>query len=501
MNDNPSNLPEKYRLLPQDAPAEQGVLCSLLIDPPRVFAMCEERGVTREWFHIPAHALVFEAMSALWKKKTAGDFITLTTALSDAGTLEQVGGAAFITHLFTYLPTAANASHYLSTVEEKFTLRRIIEVCTRHAAQAYDPLMPAGDLLDAVQAAIMALNRPGADLTDCIRHIRHGLVESVERMELAYRNRGHLQGLPSGFIKLDDMTMGFKPGQLVFVAGRPAMGKSAFLCNIARAIAQSGPGVLFFTLEMSEAEQCDRLLCTEAEMSLQKIRDGFFSEAEMTSRIPGALQRLSGLEIYIDETPAISIQELRARARRYLRLHPGIKALVIDYVQLMQSHTRRARDNRAVELGEISGGLKNLAKELKVTVFAGAQLNRDADDGRPPKLSQFRESGALEQDCDIAILLHRPEYYFKLPEDKAAAAAAAGMSVDDFIEHALAILAKHRNGPTDPPVPLRFIKKWTRFDNASVEQTGDQHRTNDSRKKQAGARRQQEFQDHMKKEE
>lgn len=478
MSDKPSHLPEIHRLLPQDTAAEQGVLASLLLDPPRVFALCEERGVSAEWFHIPAHAAVFTALEALHREKKTADFITLCTHLRDAGTLESSGGAPFVTSLFTFLPTAANAAHYLATVEEKHTLRRIIALGTRYASAGYDPQQTPGELLDAFQADVMALDRPGADASGHFRHIRHGLIESVQGMEEAYRHRGQLQGLPSGLTKLDEMTMGFKPQQLVFIAGRPGMGKSAFLMNLARAIAETGAGVGFFTLEMSEREQCDRFLCSEAGMSLQKVRDGYFSESEMSARIPAAIAKLGALPIHIDETSAISIQDVRARVRAFCRAHPDTRAVVIDYVQLMVSATRRARENRALELAEISGGLKRLAKELKITVFAGAQLNRDADnESKPPKLSQFRESGALEQDCDIAILLHRPGYHDKeAPQDEA-----------------VAILAKHRNGPVGE-IPLRFIGKHTRFEDAPFEQTGDQHRTNAGRQKQT---RQREFTDHM----
>lgn len=481
-----------HRLLPQAPALEQSVLGALAIDTPRCIQLAEEMSVSADWFVSRGHAVLFSAITHLHGQKKPIEFRLLGQYLTDAGLLESAGGAPVVSDLFSWAPTSMNFQHDLEVLQEKFTRREMIRLANHFGAAAYNTEMDAVDLVDGFQIATGALPRPGAETTGHARHIRHGLMESVLGMEEAYRNRGKLQGLPSGFAKLDDMTMGFKPQQLVFIAGRPAMGKSAFLMNIAQKMAETGAGVLFFTLEMSERDQCDRFLCGTAGMPLNKVRDGYFSEAEMASRIPAAMGQLQVLPIHIDETSAISIQDVRARTRAFCRAHPETKAIILDYVQLMVSNTRRARENRALELSEISGGLKRLAKELKITVFAGAQLNRDADDGKLPKLSQFRESGALEQDCDIAILLHRPGYY-----DKERRESEDLDAYEARMAEAIAVVAKHRNGSVDN-VPLRFIGKFTRFEDAPLEQTGVQIRTNEARQKQQRAR-QQEWTDHARK--
>lgn len=464
-----------HTLLPQAPAAELALLGALVIDTHRVMQLCEERAVRSDWFHIPHHQLFFEHIAALHAEKKNVEFVTLGQRLTDAGQIDQVGGMAGVSDLFTHQPTAANAAQHLGIVEEKHTLRRVRALCIATAAACDSPGVTAAELLDGFQANACAINRPGAELTGTATSIGQGLMEAVEAIEKAYENRGKITGIPTGLAKLDDMIMGFAGPQFILTAGRPGMGKSAMLLNIAESAARAGFGALVYTLEMSVQELCQRFLGSVAEVNLQRFKDGFLSERDFT-RIHAAVQPSMNLPMWLHAAPALSIQDLRAHARAFKRSHPNVGAIFVDYVQLMRSTTRRAESSRAQELSEITGGMKRLAMELQIPVIAGAQLNRDAEEGRAPKLSHLRESGSLEQDADIVILLHRPGYHEE----------------DGDPTEATAIIAKHRNGAVGP-VPLRFIGEHTRFLDADPEKTGDQRRTNESRKKQAAQR---EFKDH-----
>lgn len=459
-------LPDIHRLLPQSPDAEQGFLCSYLLAPAEMHSLAVERGVTAEWFHLPAHQLIYVALEAMTHTKTAIDFITLTTYLRDCDYLEQCGGAAFVSQLFTFLPTAANASYYLSTIAQKHAARELIRACTEYARRAYDEQDSVGDLIDEAQGRILAINRPDSTGQESIEHIRPSVIAAIDAIEDVYRHRGGLIGLPTGIHGIDRMTMGLRGPQLVIIAGRPSMGKTALAMGVAEHIAlKAGKPVLIFSLEMNRTELATRLVCSGADINLQRVRDGYLTKEQFERKMPAVVESIGNAPIYIDETPGISIQELRVRVRRHIRLHPATACVVIDYLQIMSSNTKRGKDNRAMEIAEISGGLKNLAKEINRPILVGAQLNRDNDGANsPPKLSNLRESGSIEQDADIVMLLHRRHYYTHDADDEGKA------TID---------LAKQRNGPTGP-IQCVFSADFARFAN----NPGEELFSNDPKKRQ-----------------
>ena len=455
-----------HRSLPSSSDAEMGLLCSILLLPDEVLQACDERGVTSEWFHFPAHGLIFEFCQAIRRAHIPLDFICLTQQLRDGGKLDEVGGAAFITGLFTFLPTASNASHYTEIVAEKFAGRQLIRTCTEFAGRAYDEQDRIGELIDEAQAAILKINRPDSTGTETITHIKPAAIEAVKAIEMIYDNRGGLVGLPTGFHALDRMTGGMQGPLLIVVAGRPSMGKSAFLWAIAEHLAVDlRKPVLGFSLEMTFKELATRMICGRAKVNLQRVRDGYLKHAQINVTLPAAVTSVAQAPIFVDETPGISIQELRTRVRRFIRAHPDTAAVFVDYLQIAKSTTKQAQTNRALEIGDISGGLKNLAKEIGRPVIVGAQINRDNDGANSkPKLSNLRESGSIEQDADWVIMLHRKWYYTRDDEDKGQA------TVD---------LAKQRNGPVGD-FPMVFKDELGRFENNE----GEELYSNDARHRQ-----------------
>jgi len=455
-------LPDIHRLLPQAPEAEQGVLASFLLAPREVGSMCGERLIRPEHFHIPAHATLFGELLEMWDKNVPIDFITLCERLRSKGQLEAVGGAPFVTNLFTFLPTAANASHYLDMVQEKHTLRGIIRVCTDHAARSYDPQQDVASLLDDVEKEIFEIAKDRYRETQV--NMRDQVMEAIHSIEALYANRGQPAEFSTGFAKFDDMTQGLHRGEMVVIAARPSMGKTAFAMNIAEHLAvDKKMPVAVFSLEMPTQQLVQRLLCSRARVNLKKVRDGFLSERDFPA-LMGAADKLAQSQMFIDDTPGLSILELRAKSRRLKSQH-GIEAIFIDYLQLLRSTSRRAQDNRQLEIAEISGGIKALAKELNIPIMVLAQLNRKSEDrtgdakGRP-RLSDLRESGSIEQDADLVGLLVREEYYADNEDEKQAAEGKATL-----------IIAKQRNGPVGD-VPLTFLKEFTRFETAAYEVEG-----------------------------
>lgn len=454
-------------LLPQDIEAEKAFLGSYLLDPQGIHSLAVERGVCPEWFHLAHHQIIFQAMESLTRNRVPIDLITLCADLRDTGYLAECGGAAYITELLTMLPTSAMAGHYLAIIAQKHAGRRLIAVCEEFARRAREEPDIIGDIIDEAQGAILAINRPDSTGQESIEHIRPSVLAAIDAIEEVYRHRGGLIGLPTGIHGVDRMTMGLRGPQLVVIAGRPSMGKTALAMGIAEHIAvRVGKPVLVFSLEMNRTELATRLVCSGADINLQRVRDGYLTKEQFERKMPAVVESIGNAPIYIDETPGISIQELRVRVRRHIRLHPTTACIVIDYLQIMSSNTKRAKDNRAMEVAEISGGLKNLAKEINRPIIVGAQLNRDNDGANsPPKLSNLRESGSIEQDADIVMLLHRRHYYTHHEDDEGKA------TVD---------LAKQRNGPTGP-VECLFNSDFARFANPA----GEELYSNDNNKRQA----------------
>ena len=453
--------PDIHRLLPQAPDAEQGVLASFLLAPREVGSLCGEKLIRAEHFHIPAHGSVFAELLEMWDKNLPIDFITLTQRLRDRGVLDGIGGAPFITHLFTFLPTAANAAFYLEIVQEKYTLREIIRVCTDYAARSYDPQQEVSTLLDDVETHIFEIAKDR--YREKAGNMRDQVMEAIESIESLYKNRGQPPEFSTGFAKFDEMTQGLHRAEMMVIAARPSMGKTAFAMNIAEHLAvDKKMPVAVFSLEMSSQQLVQRLLCSRAKVNLKKVRDGFLSERDFPA-LTAAASKLAESHIFIDDTPGLSILELRAKARR-LKSQKNIEAIFIDYLQLLRSTSRRAQDNRQLEIAEISSGIKALAKELDIPILVLAQLNRNpeqrsGDSKGRPRLSDLRESGSIEQDADLVGLLVREEYYADTEEDKKEAEGKATL-----------IIAKQRNGPVGD-VPLTFLKEFTRFESRAREVT------------------------------
>ncbi len=422
----------------------------MLISPREIIAECVER-ITEEYFYVPAHQTVYTVLVELWNVGAGIDLITFTQTLRDRNLLETVGGASFVTSLYTFVPTAANITYYLEIVREKFILRQIISACTESVRRSYEEQDQVDNLLDEVEQKIFAVGE------DRFKGQMPGMKEQVmgalESIEQLWERRGEITGISTGFTELDRMTNGLHEAEMIVIAARPSMGKTALAMNIAEHVAiTSKLPVAVFSLEMSSQQLVQRLLCSRARVNLQKVREGFLAERDFPS-LTAAASKLAEAQIYIDDTAGLSILELRAKARR-LKAQKDIQLIVVDYLQLLKSTTRRAQDNRQLEISEISSGIKGLAKDLKLPIIVLAQLNRqpEARSGGKPRLSDLRESGSIEQDADLVGLLVRPEVY---EEDEEARAEKAG--------EAELIIAKQRNGPVGE-VPLTFLKEFTRFE-------------------------------------
>ena len=448
-----------HREFPQAPDAEKGVLSSILLAPKDVIGLAIETGVKRESFYIPAHGEIFEALLELWNANKPIDFITIAQFLRDRNKLDQVGGPAFLNELFVYLPTAASAGYYIEILLEKFTLREIIKVCTEYSSRSYEEQDDPAGLLDEVETRIFEIAKDR--FKDKAAGMKDMVMKAIGDIQKLYDNRGKITGLATGFKKLDQMTDGLHGAEIFVIAARPSMGKTALAMNMAEHIAVDlGQPVAVFSLEMSSQQLVQRFLCSLARVNLANIRNGFLSERDFPALMAGAA-KLAAAKVFIDDTSGLSILELRAKARRMKSQH-NIQAIFIDYLQLVRSTSRRAQDNRQLEIAEISAGLKALAKELNIPIVVLAQLNRNpesrtGDSKGKPRLSDLRESGSIEQDADIVALLVREEYYADTDEAKEELAGKATL-----------IIAKQRNGPIGD-VPLTFLKEFTRFEDRAEQ--------------------------------
>jgi replicative DNA helicase len=453
----PSAVPEALRQLPQDLDAEKGLLCSMLLSPREVLTDSVDQ-ITEEAFYSPAHASIFRVLVEMWSAQKQIDVITLTGRLRDLGLLDAVGGPGAVTELVGFVPTSANAPHYLEIVREKSLLRRMITACTSSAARCYEEQGDVQQLMDDVEREIFAIaeNR----FTKAADGMHEQVIRAMENIEKMFSQRGRISGLPTGFTQLDQMTDGLHAGEMIIVAARPSMGKTALAMNIVEHVALNPEGrrpVGVFSLEMSTEQLVQRMLCSRARVNMSRIRAGMLAHSEHI-KLTEAAAELSESPIFIDDTPGLNILELRAKARR-MRDRQNIELIAIDYLQLCRSTTRRGQENRQIEISEISSGIKGLAKELGIPIIVLAQLNRQPEQrgGGKPRMSDLRESGSLEQDADLVALLVRPEVY---EEDEDARAELAGK--------AELIIAKQRNGPVGE-VPLTFMREFTRFENAAPQ--------------------------------
>jgi len=433
---------------PQSIEAEKAVLgCMLMRDEARIQAF---ESVKPEFFYNEAHKTVFLSMCELFEKNEKCDLITLTNHLKKKNLLEYAGGLEYLTELVEMLPTAANIDEYLRIVRDKYLLRAIIENAARIISEASGEPEEIDAFIDKAEATIFEISH---HRTGKIAYPLKELVkENIDLIEEIHNKRGYVTGIPTGFVDLDNKTTGFHPADFVIIASRPSMGKTAFACNVALNMNSSANKypVLIFSLEMSKEQLVQRMLCCEAKINLMKLRQGMLSDQDMGNLLLAA-GMLEENPIFIDDTPSLNVFEVRARARR-LKASEDIQLIIIDYLQLMRSRGRA--ENRQQEITEISASLKALAKELNVPVIAISQLSRATEqrEKKEPFLSDLRESGSLEQDADLVLLLFREDFYKREEESSNAVANV--------------IIAKQRNGPTGT-ISLAFLKEFTRFENLS----------------------------------
>jgi replicative DNA helicase len=439
------------RLPPQSPEAEVSVLGGVLLDNDALNRVLEV--MTEGDFYREAHRKIFSAIISLYEKSEPVDLITLSEALKKREALEQVGGIEYLNSLVNSVPTAANISYYAKIVKEKSILRKLLNRATEIVGKVYGMQGDVDDFLDEAERAIFEISE------DRVRPSFYPLKEiiksSFKTIERLYEKRQLITGVPTGFTKLDELTSGLQPSDLIIIAGRPSMGKTAFALNIAQhAAIQGGTPSAIFSLEMAKEQLALRMLCSEAKVDAHRLRGGFLSESDWP-KLTRAAGSLSEAPIFIDDTAGISALEMRAKARRMKAEH-NLGLVVVDYLQLMRG--RASSDTREQEISDISRSLKALAKELRVPVVALSQLNRRVEErgDKRPQLSDLRESGAIEQDADVIIFLYRDDVYNKSDDNPNKGKAEI-------------IIGKQRNGPTDK-FDLAFLEKYTCFENISYLQ-------------------------------
>ena len=429
---------------PQNLEAESSVLGGILLENDAINVVLEV--LRPEDFYRESHRKIFRAMIELLDRNEPVDLITLSDFLKGRNELEAVGGTSYLASLADFVPTAANISYYARIVREKAILRSLIgaEIATR----GYEEQGNVEEFLDTAEKVIFDISEK--KIKASFVSVGDMIKDTLKTVEKLYERKEMVTGVPTGYEDLDKLTAGLQPADLIIVAGRPGMGKTAFALNIATNAAYTGVGAAVFSLEMAKEQLVLRMLCSEARVNSSKVRSGYLGERDFP-QLAKAAGRLHEAPIYIDDTPAISVLELRAKARRLVRdRSKKIGLIVVDYLQLMRG--MGAANNREQEISEISRSLKALAKELNVPVMALSQLNRRVEDrgDRRPMMSDLRESGAIEQDADVIMFIYRDEVYNKSDESKKGVAEV--------------IVAKQRNGPIDT-INLTFLSEFTRFEN------------------------------------
>jgi len=429
---------------PQNLDAEMAVLGSMLLDEEAIATGVEI--LDRNFFYKDTHQKIFQAISDLYAANKAVDLITLTDALKRAGILDAIGGVSYLTALANSVPTSANINHYVAIVKEKSILRTLINNATRIISLCYESDGNVAEVVDNAERFIFEVSERKTQ--GSYLHLKEIVKQSIETIDLLYQKKAHVTGIPTGFIDFDIKTAGLQNSDLIVVAGRPSMGKSSLALGMVEhaGIVEKIPTAIF-SLEMSKEQLAQRMLCAHAKVDAQKVRTGYLAASDWP-RLTAAAGKLSEAPIFIDDTPGISVMELRAKARR-LKAQQDIKLIILDYMQLMRGTI--GMESRQQEISEISRSLKALARELNIPIVAISQLSRAVESrtDHRPQLSDLRESGAIEQDADVVVLLLREEYYVQTSENQGLAEV---------------IIAKQRNGPVGS-LKLSFIKEYTRFEN------------------------------------
>lgn len=433
------------KIPPQNLEAEMAVLGSMLLDEDAISVASEI--LDRDYFYKENHRKIFEGVINLYSANKPVDLITLTDLLKNTGELDEVGGASFLAALANAVPTAANIGHYVSIVKEKYILRSLINNATRIVSLCYESEGNVNEVVDSAEKFIFEVSDRKSHGT--YMHLKEIVKDSIETIDRLYQKKAHVTGVATGYIDFDIKTAGLQPSDLIVIAGRPSMGKSAFALGIAEyaGVVEKVP-LAIFSLEMSKEQLVQRMLCAHAKVDAHKVRTGYLATSDWP-RLTAAAGKLSEAPIFIDDSAGITVMELRAKARR-LKAHHDIKMIILDYMQLM-SGSSSSMENRQQEISEISRSLKALARELNVPVIAISQLSRAVESrtDHRPQLSDLRESGAIEQDADVVVLILREEYYNPTPDNQGVADV---------------IIAKQRNGPVGT-LKLSFIKEYTRFEN------------------------------------
>ena len=433
-----------HKLPPQHIEAEQSVLGGILIENEAVNRVTEI--LDADDFYRDAHRKIYNALLNLSERDEPADLITLTNELRKSDQLDSIGGASYLASLIDSVPTAANIEYYARIVKEKAILRKLIQTSTEIITQGYEDRGDVEGFLDEAERAIFEISEKR--VRPSFYSMREIVKESFATIEKLFKKKEAVTGVPSGFKELDRMTAGFQPSDLIIIAGRPSMGKTAFCLDIAEyAAIENKIPVAIFSLEMSKEQLVIRMLCSQANVEGTRLRTGYLSESDWP-KLTIAAGNLSDAPIYIDDTAALSALELRAKARR-LKSEHGLGMVIIDYLQLMKGRTRV--ESRQQEISEISRSLKALAKEINIPVIAVSQLSRKTEErtGNRPQLSDLRESGAIEQDADLILFIYRDEVYNRDPENPNRGKAEV-------------IIGKQRNGPIGK-IDLAFLDKFTTF--------------------------------------
>lgn len=438
---------------PQNREAEMSVLGAMFFDESAMAKAIEM--LRSEYFYDLRHQHIFSVMTLMFDHSQPVDLITVSEELKKRKQLDDVGGIAYLTQLTNIVPTAANVEYYARIVKEKALLRQLIQSATQIVQSSLEADGDAQEMIDDAEKMIFDISQ--AHVEGRAYQIKEIIHESMETIDQLFQRKEHVTGLATGFHEFDMKTAGLQPSDLVIVAGRPSMGKSAFATAICEHVGINlKKPLVVFSLEMSKEQLVQRMLCSHARVDAQKVRTGYLSHQDWP-KLTAAAGKLSDAPIFIDDSPAQTVLEIRAKARR-LKMKNDIALIVIDYLQLMQGV--KSVESRQQEISEISRSLKALARELRIPVIAVSQLSRAVEQrtGNRPQLSDLRESGAIEQDADLVVFLFREEYYAPSEENK---------------NKAEAIISKQRNGPTGT-IPLLFLKEWTRFDNPELYRTEEE---------------------------
>jgi len=433
------------KLPPQNIEAESSVLGSLLIDQEAIIKVVDI--IKSEDFYKDAHRIIFEAIINLFEERNPCDVLTLANKLEQENELDKVGGASYLTSLVNSVPTTANVAYYAQIVQHKSTLRKLISAASRISELGFNEEADIESVLDEAEQSVFKVSQKY--LRENFIPIKEVLADSFERIDKLHKDKGGLRGIPTGYSDLDNILAGLQASDLIILAGRPSMGKTSLALNIAQHVAtKEGIPVGVFSLEMSKEQLVDRLICAEANVDSWKLRTGNLSDEDFP-KIGHAMGVLSEAPFFIDDSPSANVMEMRAKARRLQSEH-NLGLIVIDYMQLMESHYRREA-NRVQEISDISRALKSLARELNIPVICNSQLSRAVEQrtDRIPQLADLRESGSIEQDADVVMFIFREDYY-KPNTDKKNIAEI--------------LIKKHRNGPTGN-IKLRFNPEQMKFTN------------------------------------